>query len=252
LLLCGNERPLVERLGVEFFQQAPECPGVYLMRNSTDEVLYVGKAKNLRKRLGSYRVANPDRLGRRHLRLLRSVKRIELQECDSEASALAKEASLLRNLRPRFNRSGTWPSSPQYLTWRLSKNSFDLGVTRSLDPGWSFLGPLGLGAAPLRNALLRMIWCAIFPERGLTGMPAGWFQGRCGRIAAVPIPDKRRSGVGCLSQLLMDVRDGQVEELAAWLQKRVVEKCCPFEAVVRTADMELLKEMAVKRNQGTS
>src|SRR5437879_3630385 len=82
----------------------------------------LAKRKICESASGVYRVANPDRLGRRHLRLLRSVKRIELQECDSEASALAKEASLLRNLRPRFNRSGTWPSSPQYLTWRLSKN----------------------------------------------------------------------------------------------------------------------------------
>ena len=43
------------------------------MRDVTDTVLCVGKAKNLRKRLGSYRVANPDRMPRRHLRLLRAL-----------------------------------------------------------------------------------------------------------------------------------------------------------------------------------
>ena len=48
------------------------------------------KARNLRKRSSSYRVANPDRLARRHLRLLRAVARVELQECADEASALAK------------------------------------------------------------------------------------------------------------------------------------------------------------------
>jgi excinuclease ABC subunit C len=79
------------------------------MRDQADTVLYVGKAKNLRKRLSSYRVANPDRLRRRHLRLLRVVQRIELRPCDSEASALASESTLLRTLRPQFNRAGTWP-----------------------------------------------------------------------------------------------------------------------------------------------
>src|SRR5262245_28040751 len=118
LLLFPDQRPLVERLGADFFQRVPECPGVYLMRSPADEVLYVGKAKNLRNRLRSYRVANPDRMSRRHLRLLNSVNCIELHQCESEDSALAKESALLRNIRPRFNRAGTWPSSPQYLVWR--------------------------------------------------------------------------------------------------------------------------------------
>jgi excinuclease UvrABC nuclease subunit len=45
------------------------------MRNGTGAVLYVGKAKNLRQRLGSYRVANPERVPRRHLRLMRESHR---------------------------------------------------------------------------------------------------------------------------------------------------------------------------------
>ena len=65
LLLLPDPRPLVERLGPDFFTKAPQRPGVYVMRDAADRVLYVGKAKNLRKRLGSYRVANPDRLRRR-------------------------------------------------------------------------------------------------------------------------------------------------------------------------------------------
>src|SRR5712671_4839036 len=109
MLLLPDPRPLVDRLGPEFFRQAPERPGVYLMRDAADTVLYVGKAKNLRKRLASYRVANPDRMRRRQLRLLRAVSRIELQELPDEPAALARESELLRSLRPRFNRAGTWP-----------------------------------------------------------------------------------------------------------------------------------------------
>src|SRR5204862_2376410 len=126
LLLLPDPRPLVERLGPDFFTQAPECPGVYLMRDAAERVLYVGKARNLRKRLGSYRVANPDRLRRRHLRLLRTVERIELRECPDETTALRRESKLLRSLRPRFNRAGTWPAPRRFLAWRITQAGLDL------------------------------------------------------------------------------------------------------------------------------
>ena len=59
-------RPLVERFGDEFFRQVPAALGVYLLCGAEAGVLYVGKAKNLRRRLAAYRVANPERLPRRN------------------------------------------------------------------------------------------------------------------------------------------------------------------------------------------
>ena len=128
-LLFADPRPLVERLGQDFFRQLTERPGVYLMRDALDNILYVGKAKNLKKRLNSYRVANPDRLARRHLRLLRAVARIELQVCADEAAALAKEAELLLALRPKFNRAGTWPATPRYLVWQWDETRLALAIS---------------------------------------------------------------------------------------------------------------------------
>jgi len=72
-LMFPDPQPLVERLGRDFFRTIPSGPGVYLMRDAADVVLYVGKAKDLRKRLTSYRVANPDRMPRRHLRRSRLI-----------------------------------------------------------------------------------------------------------------------------------------------------------------------------------
>ena len=46
-------KPLVERLGVEFFRRVPTAPGVYLMAGERERLLYVGKAQNLRQRLNS-------------------------------------------------------------------------------------------------------------------------------------------------------------------------------------------------------
>ena len=101
MLLLRDPRPLDERLGRKFFRKAPKRAGVYLMRDAADEVLYVGKAKNLQQRLGNYRIANPDRMPRRHLRMLRRVARIELQFCPGESAALKHESKLIRALRKR-------------------------------------------------------------------------------------------------------------------------------------------------------
>jgi excinuclease UvrABC nuclease subunit len=110
LWLFPPPRPLVERLGEEFFRQLPPRPGVYLMCAADAGVLYVGRAKNLRHRLGSYRVANPERLPRRTIRLLYRVTRIEIDECANEAAAREREEALICVLAPRFNRAGkVWP-----------------------------------------------------------------------------------------------------------------------------------------------
>ena len=66
----------------------------------------MGRAANLRRRLASYRVANPERLPRRIIRLLHSVTRIEMDVCASEAAARWREELLIAVLAPRFNRAG--------------------------------------------------------------------------------------------------------------------------------------------------
>src|SRR5208282_4151249 len=91
LTLIPDPRPLDQQLGREFFAQAPRSPGVYLMKDAGDNVLYVGKAKDLKQRLNHYRLANPDRMPRRHLRLVRQVKRIEFELCADESAALERE-----------------------------------------------------------------------------------------------------------------------------------------------------------------
>ena len=170
-------RPLVEQLGVQFFRQLPECPGVYLMEDATERVLYVGKAKSLRHRLGSYRVANPERMARRTLRLLRLVTRIRWEELPDETSALRRESELLRALRPRFNRAGVWPGPMRYLAWRRQPNGLALSIASDIAGRWEGLGPLRGGVFPLHHAVARVLWCWLYPERGMAGLPVGWRHG---------------------------------------------------------------------------
>ena len=100
----------MERFGNEFFRALPERPGVYLMCGASEGVLYVGKARNLRKRLCAYRVANPERMSRRMIRLLHQTRRIEWDECSTEEAARYREELLICVLAPKFNSVGkVWP-----------------------------------------------------------------------------------------------------------------------------------------------
>ncbi len=81
---------------------APTSPGVYRMLNAANDVLYVGKAKNVRKRLASYaRVAavQPARI----MRMIAATVAVEIVSTSTETEALLLEANLIKQLRPRFN-----------------------------------------------------------------------------------------------------------------------------------------------------
>jgi predicted GIY-YIG superfamily endonuclease len=244
MLLFPDPRPLVERLGLEFFRQAPECPGVYLMRDASETVLYVGKAKNLRKRFNSYRVANPDRLRRRHLRLLRAVARIEFERCPDEVSALKRESELLQALRPRFNRAGTWAGPPRFLAWRVTGEGLDLAVAPAAQDDWFCHGPMGAGAFPLHASLVRLFWCAIHPQRGLAGMPAGWFRFRHSEPATIPRHETTPADFEVSGSHMAALFTGQADEFAGWIRERTATQAHPFECAVREADLETVNEFA--------
>ncbi len=81
---------------------APTSPGVYRMLNAASDVLYVGKAKNVRKRLSSYARVNAP-LPARILRMIAATVTVEIISTTTETEALLLEANLIKQLRPRFN-----------------------------------------------------------------------------------------------------------------------------------------------------
>ena len=82
-------------------RHAPTSPGVYRMLNAANDVLYVGKAKNVRKRLASY--ARPTGQVMRIARMIAATVVVEIISTATETEALLLEANLIKQLRPRFN-----------------------------------------------------------------------------------------------------------------------------------------------------
>ncbi len=84
-----------------FVQSLTGAPGVYRMLSATGEVLYVGKARNLRKRVGSY-FARSAHSGKTHA-MLQRVAGIEVTITHTENEALLLEDNLVKSLKPRYN-----------------------------------------------------------------------------------------------------------------------------------------------------
>ena len=79
----------------------PKLPGVYRMLNVKNEVLYVGKAKNLPNRLKSY-ISEKNHIIRTE-RMLSQTKKLEITTTSNESEALLLEANLIKKYKPKFN-----------------------------------------------------------------------------------------------------------------------------------------------------
>jgi excinuclease ABC subunit C len=86
---------------LRYARHAPSQPGVYRMLDAGGDVLYVGKAKNIRKRILSY--VRPTGHDTRIARMIAATATMEFVTTNSETEALLLEANLIKRLRPRFN-----------------------------------------------------------------------------------------------------------------------------------------------------
>jgi excinuclease ABC subunit C len=86
---------------VHYAKLAPSRPGVYRMLDGRGDVLYVGKAKNIKKRVTAY--ARPTGLDTRIERMIAATRTLEFVVTRTETEALLLEANLIKRLRPRFN-----------------------------------------------------------------------------------------------------------------------------------------------------
>ncbi|AIF80894.1 UvrABC system protein C [endosymbiont of Acanthamoeba sp. UWC8] len=97
------EQSIKKGIGIvsEAARAMPAAPGIYKMINIESEIVYVGKAKNLPKRVISY--TKVENLPTRLKRMIASLSRIEYLTTNTEAEALLLEANLIKSLKPKFN-----------------------------------------------------------------------------------------------------------------------------------------------------
>jgi predicted GIY-YIG superfamily endonuclease len=96
------------KFGSDRLRELPREPGVYLFLDEVGRVLYVGKAKDLRRRLTGYRNASRRKAHRKMRTLVRLAAAFEVRPQASETQALLLENQLIRTLRPPYNVDGAY------------------------------------------------------------------------------------------------------------------------------------------------
>jgi excinuclease ABC subunit C len=96
------------KFGSDRVRELPREPGVYLFLDAERRVLYVGKAKDLRRRLAGYRNASRRKAHRKMRTLVRLAASLEVRPQESETRALLLENQLIRTLRPPYNVDGAY------------------------------------------------------------------------------------------------------------------------------------------------
>ena len=82
-------------------KELPNSTGIYKMISVNNEILYIGKAKNLCKRVKSY--TSPLRLNNRLQKMISLIDKVEYITTEDETMALLLEASLIKEIKPKFN-----------------------------------------------------------------------------------------------------------------------------------------------------
>lgn len=142
----------------DFLQRVNSRPGVYQMLDERNKVIYVGKAKNLKKRLSSY--FRSTGLSTKTRSLVSHIRRIEVINTRTESEALILENDLIKNLNPRYNILFRDDKSYPYI--QLTRHQFPRlkiyrGPTRA-DRG-TFFGPYpGVGAIRFSINLLQRVF----------------------------------------------------------------------------------------------
>ncbi|HWF31845.1 MAG TPA: excinuclease ABC subunit UvrC [Solirubrobacteraceae bacterium] len=157
----------------------PDQPGVYLFRDSKGRVIYVGKAKSVRKRVSSHfsKAQVPSSPG--HAEMVASVEAVECVVVASEAEALLAEQSFIKQYRPRFNIRLRDDKSYPFIAISLDEDYPRVYFTRERHrPGRAYFGPYS-NAKRVRGTL--EVLAKVFMFRSCTGAEPG-----------------RRSGSPCL------------------------------------------------------
>jgi excinuclease ABC subunit C len=120
----------------------PSVPGVYLMKDSLGGIIYVGKSKNLKSRVGSY-FQNSKAHSPKVVKLVKNIQDFDYILTDTEFEAFLLECRLIKELKPRYNRMMKSPLSYIYIKIDMKKEykSFEVVNQKEESDGCLYFGP---------------------------------------------------------------------------------------------------------------
>lgn len=144
--MLKREAEIIEELK-EKVRDFPRLPGVYLMKNEAEKIIYVGKAKDIRSRVRSYLTDSKDHSPKTRL-LVRNIRTIDTILTKTEVEAFLLEASLIKKHRPRYNIRLKDDKSYPYIRISMADSFPRLYLARKVKKdGAMYFGPYTNGTA---------------------------------------------------------------------------------------------------------
>jgi excinuclease ABC subunit C len=227
----------------------PEEPGVYLFRDGKGRVIYVGKARSIRKRVASHftkaQGGGRGTVSSGHAEMVASVERIECVVVASEAEALLAEQGFIKQYRPRFNIRLRDDKSYPFIAISLDEDYPRVYFTRERHrPGRAYFGPYS-NAKRVRSTL--EVLAKVFMFRSCTGAEPGRRSGspcldyyikRCEApcVGYVSKDDYRKSIDG-----VIDFLSGRFKEIERELEERMLAAAAAEEFEQATVERNRLR-----------
>jgi len=139
-------RSFDRKFGEEFLESLPGSPGVYLVYDEAAELIYVGKAINLKRRLSQYRNTMRRKKHRRMRGIVKEAARIEIQHAETHLDACLTETMLIQKHRPRWNIVGKYSFLYPLIGIRSANGNIEFCLTTTPEavlkecPGFEFHG----------------------------------------------------------------------------------------------------------------
>jgi excinuclease ABC subunit C len=225
----------------------PEEPGVYLFRDGKGRVIYVGKAKSIRKRVASHftkaQGGGRGTVSSGHAEMVASVERIECVVVASEAEALLAEQGFIKQYRPRFNIRLRDDKSYPFIAISLDEDYPRVYFTRERHrPGRAYFGPYS-NAKRVRSTL--EVLAKVFMFRSCTGAEPG-------RRSGSPCLDYyiKRCEAPCVGYVSKDAYRKSIDGVIDFLSGRFKEIERELEErMLAAAAAEEFEQATVERNR---
>ncbi|HMO18650.1 MAG TPA: excinuclease ABC subunit UvrC [Oligoflexia bacterium] len=231
----------------------PDLPGVYLMKDSAGEVIYVGKAKRLKPRVSSY-FSGGD--GRARIEfLLEKINDIEIIITEDERQALVLELDLIKQYKPHYNIRLKDDRAPLML--RLDRNSkwprFEL-TRKKLHDGAQYFGPYPFSyeLTTLLDAIERTIPLRTCTDRVLLNRVRPCMQHQIKRCAAPCCLEVSESDYDKWIDEAVSILEGNTDEIVLSMEERMIKAAdqLRFEEAAEYRDkIKTLKQIQLDKTQ---